>query len=56
MLSLKQLSAKLTLLLSLISFHQVADVWEFYHNAISFSPHGMTLHISRRTKTDLPSV
>ncbi|KAM4697809.1 uncharacterized protein WCC33_013413 [Rhinophrynus dorsalis] len=50
-LSLKQLSAKLTMLLCLISFKRVSDVRALDLSSRSFTPQGVQFRISRRTKT-----
>lgn len=55
-LSLKQLSAKLALLLCLLSFRRVSDVRAFDYDGVSFSPQGVTFAVSRRTKTHCTSV
>lgn len=55
-LSLRQLSAKLTLLLCLVSFRRVSDVRAFDVDAFSVSPEGVTFRVSRRTKSNSTSV
>ncbi|KAM4690570.1 uncharacterized protein WCC33_017974 [Rhinophrynus dorsalis] len=50
-LSLKQLSAKLTMLLCLVSFKRVSDVRALDLHSRSFTPEGVQFRISRRTKT-----
>ncbi|KAM4698712.1 uncharacterized protein WCC33_014250 [Rhinophrynus dorsalis] len=50
-LSLKQLSAKLTMLLCLISFKRVSDVRALDFHSRSFTPLGVQIRVSRRTKT-----
>ncbi|KAM4691976.1 integrase/recombinase xerD homolog [Rhinophrynus dorsalis] len=55
-LSLKQLSAKLTMLLCLISFRRVADVHALDLHRRSFVPEGVRFVICRRTKTNSRSV
>ncbi|KAM4748674.1 LOW QUALITY PROTEIN: uncharacterized protein WCC33_006046 [Rhinophrynus dorsalis] len=50
-LSLKQLSAKLTMLLCLISFKRVSDVRALDFQSRSFTPEGVQFRVSRRTKT-----
>ncbi|KAM4705104.1 protein ITPRID1 [Rhinophrynus dorsalis] len=55
-LSLRQLSAKLTLLLCLVSFRRVADVRAFDVDGFSILPEGVSFSLSRRTKTDSSSV
>ncbi|KAM4721757.1 integrase/recombinase xerD homolog [Rhinophrynus dorsalis] len=51
LLSLKQLSAKLTMLLCLISFKRVSDVRALDFQSRSFTPQGVQFRVSRRTKT-----
>ncbi|KAM4690574.1 uncharacterized protein WCC33_017978 [Rhinophrynus dorsalis] len=55
-LSLKQLSAKLTMLLCLISFKRVSDVRALDLHSRSFTPSGVQFRISRRTKTMIRTV
>ncbi|KAM4697933.1 uncharacterized protein WCC33_013556 [Rhinophrynus dorsalis] len=52
-LSLKQLSAKLTMLLCLISFKRVSDVRALDFHSRSFTPLGVQFRVSRRTKTSV---
>ncbi|KAM4747505.1 uncharacterized protein WCC33_005072 [Rhinophrynus dorsalis] len=53
LLSLKQLSAKLTMLLCLVSFKRVSDVRALDFHSRSFTPEGVQFRISRRTKTTI---
>ncbi|KAM4770877.1 LOW QUALITY PROTEIN: uncharacterized protein WCC33_002647 [Rhinophrynus dorsalis] len=53
LLSLKQLSAKLTVLLCLISFKRVSDVKALDLSNRSFTPSGVQFRLVRRTKTGL---
>ncbi|KAM4748709.1 uncharacterized protein WCC33_006088 [Rhinophrynus dorsalis] len=55
-LSLKQLSAKLTMLLCLISFRRVADVHALDLHRRSFVPEGVRFDIRRRTKSNSRSI
>lgn len=50
-IALKQLSAKLAILLCLISFRRVSDVRDFNVNNRSFSLEGVCFYVSRCTKT-----
>ncbi|XP_078503505.1 uncharacterized protein LOC144762235 [Lissotriton helveticus] len=55
-LSRKQLSAKLTMLLCLVSCKRISDVRALDLAGRSFSPEGVTFTVSRRTKTNLSTV
>lgn len=52
--SLRQPSAKLTILLSLLSFHGVSDVRAFDHSTIAFSPEGGSFHKTLSTSVSYP--
>ncbi|KAM4696339.1 LOW QUALITY PROTEIN: uncharacterized protein WCC33_015103 [Rhinophrynus dorsalis] len=55
-LSLKQLSAKLTMLLCLVSFKRVSDVRALDLHSRSFTPSGVQFQISRLTKTTIRTI
>ncbi|KAJ1108731.1 hypothetical protein NDU88_006101, partial [Pleurodeles waltl] len=55
-LSLKQLSAKLTMLLCLVSIKRVSDVKALDVSSFYFSPLGVSFQVKRRTKTNLACV
>lgn len=55
-LSLKMLSAKLTMLLCLISIKRLSDVKALDLSACQYSPSGVMFSISKRTKINLNSV
>ncbi|KAM4772440.1 integrase/recombinase xerD homolog [Rhinophrynus dorsalis] len=55
-LSLKQLSAKLTMLLCLISFKRVSDVRALHFHSRSFTPFGVNFRVSRSTKTSVREI
>ena len=55
-ISKKQLSAKLTMLLCLISCKRVSDVRALALAGRVFSTEGVLFHISKRTKTNIRSV
>ena len=54
--SLKQLSAKLTMLLCLISIKRIYDVRALDVSSIQYAASGVCLRINKRTKTNLSSV
>ncbi|KAM4795634.1 uncharacterized protein WCC33_000698 [Rhinophrynus dorsalis] len=56
LLSLKQLSAKLTMLLCLISFKRVSDVKALDISSRSYVPSGVQFTLCRRTKTNVRKV
>ncbi|KAM4696264.1 integrase/recombinase xerD homolog [Rhinophrynus dorsalis] len=56
LLSLKQLSAKLTMLLCLVSFKRVSDVKALDILSRSFTSQGVQFRVSRRTKTSIQTV
>ncbi|KAM4705063.1 LOW QUALITY PROTEIN: uncharacterized protein WCC33_009911 [Rhinophrynus dorsalis] len=55
-LSLKQLSAKLTMLLCLISFKRVSDVRALDISHRTFIPSGVQFRVFRRTKTNVRTI
>ncbi|KAM4807601.1 integrase/recombinase xerD homolog [Rhinophrynus dorsalis] len=55
-LTLKQISAKLTMLLCLISFKRVSDIHALDLHSRSFTPEGVRFVIRRRTKTSMRAV
>ncbi|KAM4807615.1 LOW QUALITY PROTEIN: uncharacterized protein WCC33_005133 [Rhinophrynus dorsalis] len=56
LLSLKQLSAKLTMLLCLVSLKRVSDVRALDFHSRSFTPQGVQFRVSRCTKTAVRTV